>query len=238
MTSFPTDPEARTEEAQHLADIEEAIAAACSRAGRAPSDVKLVAISKDQTDEAVRNLSSAGHKAFGENKVQAYLRRREAFSDFDWHVVGPVQTNKAKDLAKAPPLLLHTVDRPSLVAALDARLQAPLDCLIQVDIDREASKSGVDPDALDALVDVVAASQRLRLLGLMCIPKALDEVGEAALRQTFGRMRACLDAVRDRVQGRGELSMGMSDDFHIAVEEGATIVRIGTALFGLRPNTL
>ncbi|MFO0747492.1 MAG: YggS family pyridoxal phosphate-dependent enzyme [Myxococcota bacterium] len=237
MTSSPTDAAPPVAPSARLEAIERAIAEACARAGRARASVTLVAVSKTHPDAAVAALAAQGVGAFGENKVQAFLARKAAFPALDWHLIGPVQTNKAKDLAKAPPALLHTIDRAALVEALWARLTAPLPCLVQVDIDAEATKSGVAVDALDALVDAVAAAPMLSFRGLMCIPRPLEDVGPDAVRRSFARLRGLLDGVRDRLAPgcAGELSMGMSDDFGLAIEEGATLVRIGTALFGPRP---
>jgi len=234
MTSSPI--EAATY-AERLAAVEDAIARACARAGRPRADVTLVAVSKEQPDAAVRALVDLGVRDLGENRVQAFVARRAAFPEVRWHLIGPVQTNKVKDLVRHPPALLHTIDRLQLVDALTTRLEAQhavLDVLIQVNVDAEATKSGVAPEALDALADEVARSPALRLRGLMCIPRPGDD---DALRRAFARLGALGPTIADRTVDptRVDLSMGMSDDFTIAIEEGATLVRIGTALFGPRP---
>ncbi|MCB9729025.1 MAG: YggS family pyridoxal phosphate-dependent enzyme [Deltaproteobacteria bacterium] len=218
--------------------VRDGLAEACRAAGRSPADVTLLAVSKRHPDEAVRALAALGQVDFGENQVQAFEARRAALSDLPlrWHLIGPLQTNKARHVAAAPPHLLHTVDRPALVEALARRWErpAPLDVLIQVDIDREAQKSGCAPEALDALADLVSATPALRLRGLMCIPRPATV---ASPRAAFARTRAALEAIRDRVDltaGAPVLSMGMSDDYPDAIAEGSTLVRVGTAIFGAR----
>lgn len=247
MTSSPTEAEVEawaSRVAERHAAVEAQMVEACGRAGRARDEVTLVAVSKTHPDAAVAALARLGVRVFGENKVQAFVARRLAFPELELHLIGPLQTNKAKDVVKAPPALLHTVDRAAVVDALAARMTAsgagaslqPLRCLVQVDVDGEATKSGVAPDELDALVDKVVSQPGLCFRGLMCIPRPSEDVGEVATRAAFARLRALLEAVADRVQGgrAGELSMGMSDDFAWAIEEGATLVRVGTALFGER----
>lgn len=236
MTSSPTEVAAGF--AARLAGIEARIADACARAGRARDDVTLVAVSKEHPDASVAALEALGVTAFGENKVQPFVARRAAFPELAWHLIGPLQTNKAKDVARCPPALLHTIDRPAIVTALAGKLTAPLPCLVQVDVDDEATKSGVAPRDLDALVDLVLAQPNLTFRGLMCIPRPLEDSGEAGVRRAFARLRGLLDGVRSRLApgAPGELSMGMSDDFELAIAEGATLVRVGTALFGPRPQ--
>lgn len=224
-----------------LQGIEARIAAACRAAGRARADVRLVAVSKEQPEGAIRTFHALGLRDFGENKVQALAARVEHLADLDglrWHAIGPVQTNKAKDIARLRPALLHTIDRADLVNALARRLPVggpPLPCLVQVDVDHEPQKAGVLPEQLDALIDLVAATPALACQGLMAIPRPLDEVGAAALARSFEAMRALLERVSDRLApGPRVLSMGMSDDFELAIAHGATLVRVGTALFGPR----
>lgn len=231
--------------ATRLQGIDERIAAACRAAGRARADVTLVAVSKEQPEASIRAFHAMGLRDFGENKVQALAARALALADLDglrWHAIGPVQTNKAKDIVRLQPALLHTVDRPELVHALARRLPegaAPLPCLVQVDVDHEPQKAGVLPEALDGLIDLIAATTALACHGLMAIPRPLEEVGEAALARSFEAMRALLSRVEDRLApGPRVLSMGMSDDFELAIAHGATLVRIGTALFGPRGHVV
>jgi pyridoxal phosphate enzyme (YggS family) len=217
--------------------VRAALADACRAAGRAASDVTLVAVSKRHPDEAVRALAALGHVDFGENLVQAFEGRAATLGDLGlrWHLIGPVQTNKARHLAATPPALLHTVDRSAIATALAHRFgaAAPLDVLIQVDIDREAQKAGCAPEEVDALADQVSGCPGLRLRGLMCIPRPASVTSP---RGAFARTRELLGAIGDRIAGPGApiLSMGMSDDYADAVAEGSTLVRVGTAIFGSR----
>ncbi|MEZ4268980.1 MAG: YggS family pyridoxal phosphate-dependent enzyme [Myxococcota bacterium] len=227
--------------AQRYDAVRERIGEACRAAGRRVEDVTLVAVSKRHPDEAVRALAALGQVDFGENLVQAFEARHETLQDLGlaWHLIGPVQTNKARHIAACRPALLHTIDRASLVDALARRLDGagppgPLPVLIQVDIDREAQKSGCAPEDVDALADLVAASPALSLRGLMCIPRP---AAVASPRAAFARMRDLLEGVADRLdaaRGAPVLSMGMSDDFADAIAEGSTLVRVGTAIFGAR----
>jgi pyridoxal phosphate enzyme (YggS family) len=237
MTSSPT--EGRPDDAAvaaRLRAVEEAIADACRAARRPRASVRLLAVSKEQPDAAVNALVALGQRDFGENRIQALSRRVEGFGDapdLRWHVIGPVQTNKAKEIARLRPALLHTVDRPALVTALAARWTdtAPLDICVQVNMDDEPQKAGCQPGELDGLVDLIAMTPALRLRGLMAIPAP---AGEASLRRAFAGLRVLGEQISDRIAGPVELSMGMSDDFPLAIAEGATIVRVGTALFGPR----
>ncbi|MEC9073344.1 MAG: YggS family pyridoxal phosphate-dependent enzyme [Myxococcota bacterium] len=213
----------------------ETVAEACACAGRDPADVTLVAISKRQTETSVEALLKLGHLDLGENLVQAWRERAQRFTNTDirWHLVGAVQTNKAKYIAASPPSLLHTVDRSSLVEALQRRIprERPLKCLIQVNVDQEAQKAGCAPDELDRLADEVLASQSLQLCGLMCIPRPVD--GQTP-RAAFARTRQLLEQISDRLPRNAILSMGMSGDYEAAIAEGSTLVRVGTAIFGPR----
>lgn len=224
-----------------LAAIEERLVTACHAAGRVRDAVTLVAVSKEHPDAAVRAFHALGVRDFGENKVQAWKARLGTCADLAgirWHVIGPLQTNKAKDVARGQPTLVHTIDRPELADALSLRADpaAPIACLVQVNLDGEPQKAGVAPAALDALVDHVAGLPGLGLRGLMAIPRPLEDAGEAATRAAFAALRVLSERIADRIAGGPPvLSMGMSDDFVLAIAEGATLVRVGTALFGARP---
>lgn len=219
------------------------LASACEAVGRAPQSVTLLAVSKYHPDAAVEALYALGQRDFGENTVQGWAGRAERLahlSEARWHLIGPVQTNKAKFVARGRPALLHTLDRLKVVDALERRLELeadprPLPCLIQVDIDQERSKHGCAVEALPELAARVARSPRLSLRGLMCIPRPPALGGDP--RDAFARMRAALAGISDQLDtapGPPELSMGMSGDYADAVAEGATIVRVGSAIFGPR----
>ncbi len=211
-------------------------------AGRAPA--RLLAVSKTQPAEAVARVAAslrarpqAGPVAFGENYVQEALAKQPALAGLgiEWHLIGHLQSNKAKEAAAAFDWV-QTVDRPKLVEALAkhrAPGQRPLNVLIQVNIDDEASKHGCRPEEIDALADAIAAQPALRLRGLMAIPAPDPDMNRR--REAFRRMRALFDALAARHAGIDTLSMGMSEDYALAIAEGATMVRVGSALFGPRP---
>ncbi|MFC3550999.1 YggS family pyridoxal phosphate-dependent enzyme [Lysobacter cavernae] len=220
--------------ARALHDILRQLDNAAVAAGRpAP---RLLAVSKTQDATAVAELAAAGQRAFGENYVQEAAGKRTALTglDLEWHLIGHLQSNKAKEAAELFDWV-HTLDRAKLVAALARHRrddQAPLNVLVQVNIDDEASKHGCQPHEVIALAKTIAVEPRLRLRGLMVIPTPYPEPEQR--RDAFRRTRALFDALRTDHPQLDTLSMGMSDDYAIAIAEGATMVRIGTALFGAR----
>jgi hypothetical protein len=219
-----------------------AIAAACRRAGRAPEEVTLVSVSKTVPAESIRAAREAGAAVFGENYGQDLRDKARALADLDlsWHFIGPLQRNKVRYVVGTAHLI-HTIHSPEVLEAVDARaqregLERPVELLVQVNLAGEASKSGVDEDGLAPLLDRLADCRCCRCVGLMTMPPFFDEPERA--RPLFARLRE----LRDRHAGRGRhnvdlrhLSMGMSGDFEVAIEEGATLVRVGTAIFGVRP---
>mgnify|MGYP001765046717 CR=1 FL=1 len=201
--------------------------------------VRLLAVSKTQPAESIRALAALGQQAFGENYVQEALAKQRELAELalEWHLIGPLQSNKCKEAA------IHfdwvqSLDRDKLIPLLAKYRPAdrgPLNVLVQVNIDDEGSKSGCTPAAADELAEAVAAEPRLRLRGLMAIPK--PEVDPARRRDAFRRMHTLFDTVRARHPDVDTLSMGMSDDYALAIAEGANLVRIGSALFGPRSST-
>ncbi|MBA8884502.1 hypothetical protein FHW13_002353 [Dokdonella fugitiva] len=216
------------------ASVTARVAAARQAAGAPPPT--LVAVSKTQPAAAVRALAACGQRAFGENYVQEAIAKQAELADLalEWHLIGPLQSNKCREAAQHFDWL-QSLDRPKLVAPLARHrppARAPLNVLVQVNVDDEASKSGCVPGDIAALAAMVAAEPRLRLRGLMAIPAPAPDPGQR--RAAFGRMRALFDALRADHPQVDTLSMGMSDDFELAIAEGATMVRVGTALFGRR----
>jgi pyridoxal phosphate enzyme (YggS family) len=210
--------------------------AAARQASASASDVRLLAVSKTQPASAMRALHAAGQRAFGENYVQEALAKQVELADIEleWHLIGPLHSNKCREVALHFDWL-QTLDRAKLVDLLARHRpagRAPLNVLVQVNIDDEASKSGCAPDQIDALAAAVAAQPSLRLRGLMAIPAPAPD--PAVRRAAFARMRKLFDALRAKHRDIDTLSMGMSDDLALAIAEGATMVRIGTALFGAR----
>ena len=207
------------------------VADAAAQAGHAAT---LLAVSKGKTASAIRVLAELGQAAFGENYVQEALAKQRELADLDivWHMIGPLQSNKCRDVSENFDWL-QTLDRERLIEPL-ARFRpsshSPLNVLIQVNIDDEASKSGCGVIEVARLAEQVAAFPMLRLRGLMAIPAPDPRTRVAAFRS----MRALFDELRSDIAGIDTLSMGMSDDFECAIAEGATNVRVGTALFGAR----
>jgi len=215
----------------------ERIAAAAQRAGR---DVALLAVSKTQPAAAVRELAALGQRAFGENYVQEGLAKQRELAglDLEWHAIGPLQSNKAREVA-VHFAWLQSLDRIKLVAALD-RLRptaaAPLQVLIQVNVDDETSKSGCTPDEVGAIAAAVHAAPRLALRGLMAIPAPDPDWHRRDA--AFARMRRLFEELHRDHAGVDTLSMGMSEDFEAAIAQGATLVRVGSALFGPREKNV
>ena len=212
------------------------IARAVQDAGRAVDSVTLLAVSKTFPPDAVRDAAVAGQRAFGENYVQEALDKIAALHDLnlEWHFIGPIQSNKTRAIAEHFDWV-HGVERDKIARRLaDARPAGlpPLQVCIQVNVSGEASKSGVAPDALTALAEQVAVLPRLQLRGLMAIP---EPTPDASLRRArFSLLRDLKDDLVSRGHVLDTLSMGMSDDLEDAIVEGATMVRVGTAIFGRR----
>ena len=227
---------------QNLRDIRSRISAAASSVGRDPAGVTLVAVSKTFGIERVRAAAAAGQVDFGENRMQEGLGKCAAAADLDvrWHLVGHLQANKARKVVE-PFAWIHSVDSPDLLLRLE-RLATELgshpNLLIQVDLAGEATKSGAAPTELRAIFDAAAACHAVRVRGLMLLPPFEED--PERVRPYFQRLRGVRDQLlqdgvaSDRLE---QLSMGMSHDFEVAVQEGATIVRVGTAIFGRRPPT-
>jgi pyridoxal phosphate enzyme (YggS family) len=213
------------------------IDAAARQAGRDPASVGLLAVSKQQPAAMVRAAHEAGQVDFGENYVQEAATKIDQLRDLPdlrWHFIGQLQANKTREVAERCHWV-HTVDRERLAARLSAQRPhhaPPLEVLIQVRLEDEPGKGGVAPDAVPALATIVASMPRLRLRGLMCIPPPAQ--GLEAQRIPFRRLRELLERLNAGGHGLDTLSMGMSDDLEAAVLEGATIVRVGTAIFGPR----
>lgn len=210
-------------------------AAAARAAGRPPPS--LLAVSKRQSVEAIAALAELGQRAFGENYVREARDKQAQLADFDlqWHLIGHLQSNKAADAARIFDWV-QSLDRPKLVAALAEHRphdRPPLNVLIQVNIDAEASKHGCAPSQAATLAASVAAQPRLRLRGLMAIPTPNPDMRRR--RQAFAAMHALFERLRAQHPAIDTLSMGMSEDYPLAITEGATMIRIGTALFGPRP---
>lgn len=226
--------------AQNILQVRHRLNAACEAAGRPADAVTLLAVSKTCPPEAVREAFAAGQRAFGENYVQEALAKIEALADLQprpvWHLIGPLQANKTRVVAEQFDWV-HSVDRLKIAERLSAQRPAGLPALqvcLQVNISGEDSKSGVTLEALPALAQAVAALPRLSLRGLMAIPEPAGDL--TAQRLPHRRLREAFEALQALGLPLDTLSMGMSADLEAAVLEGATMVRIGTAIFGARPR--
>jgi pyridoxal phosphate enzyme (YggS family) len=229
---------------ENIAEIQKRIAQAAQRSGRRPEEIALIAVSKTHPPERIREAHAAGLRLFGENRVQEFSGKAAALTDLagaEWHMIGHLQTNKA---GKAAELFsaVDSVDSVKLAEKLDAAARSlgkKLAVLIEINVGNEAAKSGVAPDSPD-LEDLLLAARRFEALefrGLMTVPPFTDDPEGA--RPYFRKLRELRDAIAARklpAVGTDVLSMGMSHDFQVAIEEGATWVRVGTAIFGLRPK--
>ena len=222
--------------AQSLEETRNRVTVLERRYDRPPGDVRVLAVSKTKPPEAVRAAAEAGQREFGENHVQDALVKLDALGGLDliWHFIGPVQSNKTRVVA-ARFDWVHSVDRAKIATRLNAHRPEdlpPLEVCIQVNVSGEDSKSGVDPDQVEELARVVSGLPRLKLRGLMTLPRPCADL--EAQRQPFAALRRILETLNTRGFTLDTLSMGMSNDMEAAIAEGATIVRIGTAIFGAR----
>ena len=222
----------------NLAIIHDRIAHAEARAGRAPGSVKLLAVSKTHPARVIREALHCGQRLFGESYVQEFAAKAaEVVAPVSWHFIGALQSNKVKYLRGLVDLF-HSVDRLSLAEEIDRQWgkdNAVADILLQINLGGEETKSGTDEAGLVELARRVTALPHLRLRGLMALPPYVDDPEE--VRPYFRRLRELLETLQGLALPRAELtelSMGMSHDFEVAVEEGATLVRVGTSIFGAR----
>lgn len=219
---------------ENLKTIEKRIGVACEKAGRDRGEVKLIAVSKRKPLGAVLKLAEAGQVLFGENRIQeAQAKIPMCPSDLHWHLIGHVQSNKAKSAASGLFRMIHSVDSEKLLRRLDDYAAVPLPILIQVNVSGEASKSGCPPEAAAGLIEAANQCARVEVHGLMTLPPFTPDPEKT--RAHFSSLRTLREELQ---QFTGtplpELSMGMSNDFDIAIEEGSTFVRVGTDLFGQR----
>jgi pyridoxal phosphate enzyme (YggS family) len=220
----------------NLQAVKARMSAAAQAAGRNPDGIALLAVSKTFPQAAIRRAAESGQRRFGESYVQEALRKIEALADLDleWHFIGPLQSNKTRAVAEHF-AWVHSVDRLKAAQRLSAARgpqRTPLQVCIQVNVSGEQSKSGVAPDQLGELARAIAGLPNLRLRGLMAIPEPTDEV--ALQRRRFSELRQMKESLCAQGLDLDTLSMGMSGDLEAAIAEGATVVRVGTAIFGER----
>ncbi|MDN6180619.1 MAG: YggS family pyridoxal phosphate-dependent enzyme [Halomonas subglaciescola] len=225
-----------------LNDARQRLQDALRAAGRPPDDALMLAVSKTRPAADIRHAWQLGQRHFGENYLQEALDKQTELADLDdisWHFIGPLQSNKTRAVAEHFDWV-HSVDRLKTAQRLSAQRPAdkpPLNICLQVNVSHEAAKSGVTPQALAELAQAVSQLPNVTLRGLMAIPAPADT--PAAQRQPLAELRACLETLREALPEAtlDTLSMGMSGDLEAAVQEGATLVRLGTAIFGARPDT-
>lgn len=226
---------------QRIDRIRDRIRLACERSGRDPSAVTLIAVSKTFPVETVLEAHAAGLNDFGENKAQEFAAKHEYVEarrpgEITWHFVGHLQRNKVK-LVAGRAHLIHSLDSPRLARSLQDFAEAndaELECLVQVNVSGEESKFGLDPDRLQPFLAEVREFDRLRLKGLMTLASPVED--DARLRREFVTLRRLNEIAGNTIDSMRYLSMGMSADYELAVEEGATHLRVGTSLFGPRPT--
>jgi pyridoxal phosphate enzyme (YggS family) len=220
--------------------IEERVDASARKTGRSRSDITIVAVSKTVDAAAVAEAMRAGIRDFGENRVQEYLKKREILGEgYTWHIIGPLQTNKVKYITDGGVSLLHSLDRVTLAQELNKQCEnkgTELSALVQLNIAKEPTKSGVFEEDLEQFLERMSDMRSIHIKGLMAIPPAAQNADDN--RPYFERMRKLYERFQHTIPGAGfkYLSMGMSDDFEAAIEEGSNVVRIGTAVFGARSN--
>jgi pyridoxal phosphate enzyme (YggS family) len=221
-----------------LQAVRERIARAAVRCGRAPDSVLLLAVSKGFDADAIRAAYDCGQRAFGESYLQEALTKMAQLSDMDieWHFIGPIQSNKTKPIAEHF-AWVHGVEREKVARRLAEQrpdAMAPLNICLQVNVSGEATKSGVPPEEIESLAVAAAALPKIKLRGLMAIPEATEDVAQQRAR--FRALRALKDDLTQAGIPLDTLSMGMSGDMEAAIMEGATIVRVGSAIFGARAH--
>jgi len=222
--------------ASALQAVRERIARAAHAAGRSPDEIRLLAVSKTQTIDAIRAAISAGQRDFGENYVQEAVEKIRALPGLglQWHFIGPLQSNKTRQIAESCDWV-HSIDRANIAERLSQARppeRAPLQVCVQVNISAEATKHGVTATQLESLARHIQTLPRLKLRGLMAIPEQVSDVAQQ--KAQFRQLKYLFDELNTRGFALDTLSMGMSHDLEAAIAEGATLIRVGTAIFGAR----
>jgi len=230
-----------TSPAQLLKNVQQLIQSAATAAGRSADDIRLIAVSKTKPACDIEQVYRAGQREFGENYLQEAIdkvQQLQQFNDIKWHFIGAIQSNKTRPIAEHFDWV-HSVDRIKIARRLAEQRPAsnkPLNICLQVNVSNEANKSGIRLDEVEALAAEVKQLEHIRLRGLMAIP--LNTTDPEQQRFYFRQLKNCLDQLNHQGYELDTLSMGMSNDMDIAIAEGATMIRIGTAIFGARPKAL
>ena len=220
----------------NLHQVKQRVEKAAKKAGRNPDEVKLVAVSKNKTSNEIREAFGAGQRIFGENYAQEFISKFQELSDLEieWHFIGHLQRNKVKSIIDNVSMI-QSLNSSRLAEAIDKKSEKPIKCLLEVNICKEETKSGIDLKEISNLISSLADKNNINLVGLMTMPPFFDDQEET--RPYFRKLKTLLDEINEKGIYKNkltELSMGMSGDFQLAIEEGATIVRIGSAIFGER----
>lgn len=226
--------------AENLSEVHAQMDEACARAGTRAEDVTLIAVSKTVDTSVIREAYDAGQRAFGENRIQEWRRKTEELpDDIKWNIIGHLQTNKAKYIIVPENLLLQSVDRLELMDELEKlceRNDAHIDALVQLNLSREDTKSGLYEEDLPEFLEKAAEKPRVHLQGLMTIGPNTDD--ERRIREVFAQARKIYDDLKPVMPEFRWLSMGMSHDFKLAILEGSNMIRVGTAIFGERNHAV
>ena len=217
---------------ENFDNIKREISEACGKVDRSPEDIKVIAVTKYVTDARVEQAIEVGVDAFAENRPQNYLERKQKYSDKEWHLIGSLQTRKVRDVINHVDYF-HALDRESLAKEIEKRAEHVINCFVQVNTSGEESKHGLTPEAVLEFVKDLEKYPKIRVVGLMTMAPFLED--EATLRSCFRKLRELRDEIKGLCLEYAPcefLSMGMSNDYEIAIEEGATHIRIGTALVG------
>ena len=223
----------------NLEIINEKIEKAAQRSGMKFSDIKLLGVSKQVESDRIKEAIKCGHFNFGENYVQEFISKYETLSEYkdvDWHFIGHLQKNKVKYIIDKVSLI-QSVDKVSLAGEINKRaekLGKKMPILIEINLEGESSKSGIEIDKLDIFLEQISVFDNLKISGLMALPPFCENAEDS--RKYFIKLRELRDSFNSSYNNLNELSMGMSSDYEIAIEEGATIIRVGTAIFGERPK--
>ncbi|MFQ3545826.1 YggS family pyridoxal phosphate-dependent enzyme [Halobacillus rhizosphaerae] len=219
--------------ADNLAHIQEQIKAACSNCNRDPEEITIIAVTKYVSTSRAQEAVEAGITDLGENRKEGLLEKYDIIGEqAKWHFIGSLQSRKVKEVIEQV-TMIHSLDRKSLAKEINKRAKRPVPCFVQVNISGEESKQGLDPDEVESFIEGLKAYSNIKVAGLMTMAPHIEE--EEQLRATFRKLRALRDFIRDKQYAHAPcewLSMGMSNDFQLAIEEGATHVRIGTSLVG------
>jgi len=220
---------------KRIQEIKENISVACTKAGRDQSEVTIVAVTKSVSEQRAAEVVNEGIINLGENRAEGLVQKQQNMqaSDVSWHYIGNIQSRKVRDIV-GNISYLHSLSRKSIAKEIQKRASKTINCFVQVNVSGEESKSGVTPQDLDRFINELADFDKIRVVGLMTMAPNTED--EALIRSVFKEMRALRDRLMEKNMPHApctELSMGMSNDYSIAIEEGATFVRIGTALVGV-----